>query len=337
MTTLPGDAAAILDEGPGAGPGLVPDAPATKAIQGRSPWQIGWTRLRRDKVAMVSGGFVLLVTVVAILAPYIAPHVGGGPSFQHDELIDPNLQIPYGSRGGMTAKHLLGVDPSGRDLLARILKGAWWSLLTAFCATALTVALGLVGGVVAGFFGGWVDSVINWLMAVFLAFPILLFGIALGTTISGVHFLGLADNNLHVAMMIFIIGFFGWAYFGRIIRGLVLSLREREFIDAARSLGASNRRILFRELVPNLLAPTLVFTSLAIPTNILAEAGFSFLGVGVQIPEPSWGGMLFDSLTYYQIDPAYLLVPGLAIFVTVLAFNLLGDGVRDAFDPKAGR
>jgi ABC-type dipeptide/oligopeptide/nickel transport system permease subunit len=335
MTTLPGDAAAILDEGPGSGP--TPDAAATQAIQGRSPWQIGWMRLRRDKVAMFSGCFVLLVTAIAIFAPFIAPHLGGGPTTFHEKLIDPNISMPYGARGGMSSAHWLGVEPvNGRDLAARIVKGAWWSLLTAFCATALTVTLGLVGGVVAGYFGGWVDSAINWLMAVFLAFPILLFGIALGTTLPQ-SALGLSGNSLHVAMMIFIIGFFGWAYFGRIVRGLVLSLREREFIDAARSLGAGNARILFRELVPNLLAPTLVFTSLAIPTNILAEAGFSFLGVGVQIPEPSWGGMLFDSLQYYQIDPAYMLVPGLAIFVTVLAFNLLGDGVRDAFDPKAGR
>ena len=336
MTTLPGDTADSLGAiGVPATP--LPGTEAAKAIEGRSLSQIAWGRLRRDRVAMVSGGFVVLLCLVAALASFIAPHLGGGPRLYHSTLIDPNIQMPLGGYGGMSSKHLLGVEPTtGRDIAARVVKGAQWSLLVSFCATALTIVLGMIGGVVAGYFGGRVDWAVNWLMAVFLAFPVLLFGIAIGAGLPTTAF-GLSTNTLHIAVLIIIIGGLGWAYFGRIVRGLVLSLREREFIDAARSLGASNLRILFRELVPNLIAPTLVFASLAIPGNILAEAGFSFLGVGVQIPEPSWGNMLSDSLQYYQIDPAYLLVPGLAIFVTVLAFNLFGDGVRDAFDPRAGR
>jgi len=163
-----------------------------------------------------------------------------------------------------------------------------------------------------------------------------MFGIAL---VSGMptHAFGLNTLWLHVCLLILILGGFGWAYFGRIVRGQVLSLREKEFVDASRSLGSSDLRIVFREIMPNLIAPTLVFVSLQIPTNILGEAAFSFLGVGIPLPEPSWGSMLNDALANYRYDPAYLFIPGLAIFVTVLAFNLFGDGVRDAFDPKAGR
>jgi peptide/nickel transport system permease protein len=169
---------------------------------------------------------------------------------------------------------------------------------------------------------------------VFLAFPLLLFAIALAGVIPA-HAFGLGGDTLRIALLIFIIGFFNWPYIGRIIRGQTLSLREREFVDAARSLGARSWYILFRELLPNLVAPILVYTTLLIPTNILFEAALSFLGVGVRPPTATWGGMLSDAVHWYQIDPYFMLFPGLAIFVTVLAFNLFGDGLRDALDPRA--
>jgi len=255
---------------------------AGPVIEGRSLGRIAWERLKRDRVAMASGGFLVLLVVAALLARPIAYHIGGGPFAYHEELVDPTIQMPLGSLGGMSAHHPLGIEPvDGRDLAARILVGAQYSLLIAGLATVLQMALGVVLGTVAGYFGGKVDAVINWLMAVFLAFPVLLFGIALGAGLPQ-HALGLQANALHIVMLIVLIGFFGWAYIGRVIRGQVISLREREFVDAARGLGAGSVRILFRELLPNLLAPIIVYSTLVLPANILAEAAFSFLGVGIQ-------------------------------------------------------
>ncbi|MDQ5855202.1 MAG: ABC transporter permease, partial [Actinomycetota bacterium] len=230
---------------------------------------------------------------------------------------------------------LFGVEPvNGRDVFSRIIHGSRISLLIAFLATLLSVALGTVMGVVAGYFGGWVDTLISRTMDVFLAFPLLLFAIALAGVVPDQAF-GLAGDTLRIALMVFIIGFFNWPYIGRIVRGQALSLREREFIDAARSLGARSPRILFTEMLPNLAAPILVYSTLLIPTNILFEAAQSFLGVGVRPPTPTWGGMLSEATHWFQIAPNFMLFPGLAIFVTVLAFNLFGDGLRDALDPRS--
>jgi peptide/nickel transport system permease protein len=223
-------------------------------------------------------------------------------------------------------------------VLSRVVNGAQVSLLIAFLATALAVSIGVFMGVVAGFFGGWADAVIARSMDVFLAFPLLLFAIALVGVIPSSAF-GLSGNSLRIGLLIFVIGFFAWPYMGRIIRGQTLSLREREFVDAARSLGARGSYVLFRELLPNLWGPILVYTTLLIPTNILFEAALSYLGVGIIPPTPSWGGMLSDAVNsgFYAIDPMYMIIPGLAIFLTVLAFNLFGDGLRDALDPRSAR
>jgi ABC-type dipeptide/oligopeptide/nickel transport system permease subunit len=218
-------------------------------------------------------------------------------------------------------------------MLARVVNGAQISLLIAFLATALAVGLGVLAGVIAGYFGGWVDSVIARLMDIFLAFPLLVFAIALVAVIPSTAF-GLTGNGLRIPLLIFIIGFFAWPYMGRIIRGQTLSLREREFVDAARSLGAKGPYILFRELLPNLVGPILVYSTLLIPTNILFEAALSYLGVGIIPPQPTWGGMLSDALQFFQLDPMFMIIPGVAIFITVMAFNLFGDGLRDALDPK---
>jgi ABC-type dipeptide/oligopeptide/nickel transport system permease subunit len=198
------------------------------------------------------------------------------------------------------------------------------------------VVIGVFMGVMAGYFGGWADTVIARTMDVFLAFPLLVFAIALVGVMPSTAF-GLTGNGLRIWLLVFIIGFFAWPYMGRIIRGQTLSLREREFVDAARSLGARGPYILFRELLPNLWGPILVYSTLLIPTNILFEAALSYLGVGIIPPQPTWGGMLSDAVSggYYSIDPMFMIIPGFAIFITVLAFNLFGDGLRDALDPRS--
>jgi len=321
--------------GPG-GPEPTPaPAVAGKAIEGRSLGQIAWMRLRQDKVAMAGGIVVIFLILVAIFGPYLVQN----PLTYHENLIDPTFSRPYGTLGGISAAHPFGVEPiTGRDLLARVVNGARVSLIIAFLSTALAVGIGVVMGVIAGFFGGWADSVIARAMDIFLAFPLLVFAIALVGVIPSSAF-GLSGNSLRIGLLIFVIGFFAWPYMGRIIRGQTLSLREREFVDAARSLGARGPYILFRELLPNLVGPILVYSTLLIPTNILFEAALSYLGVGIIPPTPSWGGMISDAVNngIYSVDPMYMIIPGLAIFITVMAFNLFGDGLRDALDPKSSR
>lgn len=304
------------------------------AIQGRSLSQIAWLRLKRDKVALTAGGVIVVLILVAISA-LLADRVFGiiDPNTFHQDLIDGGTLAPTGTFGGMSAQHPLGVEPlNGRDLLARVYAGSWISLLIATGATLLSVAIGTTMGVLAGYFGGWIDTLIARTMDVFLAFPLLVFAIALAGVIPDAAF-GLQGETLRISLLIFIIGFFNWPYIGRIVRGQALSLREREFVDAARSLGAKGSWVLVRELLPNLFAPILVYSTLLIPTNILFEAALSFLGVGIKPPTATWGGMLSDAVKFYT-QPHFMLWPGLAIFVTVLAFNLFGDGLRDALDPR---
>jgi peptide/nickel transport system permease protein len=308
----------------------------TARIEGRSLWRISWTRLKRDKVAMAGAVVVALLILMAIFAPLIVKVLGDPPNEFHQDLIDTKTGTlaPIGAFGGISWHHLMGLEPvNGRDIFSRVVYGSRISLLIAFFATLLSVLIGTTMGIIAGFFGGWVDAVISRLMDIFLAFPLLVFAIALAGVMPDDAF-GLQGNTLRVMLLIFIVGFFNWPYIGRIIRGQTLSLREREYVDAARSLGARRPYILFTELLPNLLGPILVYSTLLIPTNILFEAALSFLGVGIRPPTASWGGMLSDAVTFYTM-PHFMLWPGLAIFVTVLSFNLFGDGLRDALDPKA--
>jgi ABC-type dipeptide/oligopeptide/nickel transport system permease subunit len=327
-----------VDVPPGSG-GPIPDpgvpAAGGKAIEGRSPGRIAWVRFRHDKVAMAGGIIVLLLVLVAIVGPYLVQN----PDTYHSNLINPTFSRPNGPLGGISLAHPLGVEPvTGRDMLARVVNGARYSLLIGILATALAVVLGVFFGIIAGYFGGWVDAFIARSMDVFLAFPLLVFAIALVGVIPNTAF-GLSGDGLRVVLLIFVIGFFAWPYMGRIVRGQILSLREREFVDAARSMGARSPYILFRELLPNLVAPILVYATLLIPTNILFEASLDYLGVGLIPPTPSWGGMLSDAVSngFYSIDPMFMIIPGLAIFITVMAFNLFGDGLRDALDPRSNR
>ena len=317
-------------------------------IKGRSLWSIAWRRLKRDKVAVVGGVVVVLLILLAAFSKVIENIFGLDPNATHNNqfqaggnVLDPNTGLPRGSLGGISWSHPLGVEPGsgqGRDVLARIIEGAWVSLFVAFAATVLSVAIGVLLGVISGYYGGWVDTLISRTMDIFLAFPLLLFAIAISAPLqTQKEAFGLSGTALNIGVLVFIIGFFNWPYMGRIIRGQTLSLREREFVDAARSLGARGPYILFKELLPNLVAPVIVYSTLLIPTNILFEAALDFLGVGIQLPQASWGGMLSSSVTFYRQDPMYMIIPGAAIFITVLAFNLLGDGLRDALDPKGTR
>lgn len=313
-----------------------PQVEDVAVIQGRSLGQIAWRRLRRDKVAITGGVIVCLLMIVAVFAPQIVSVLGAPPNEPHYELVDTanGTLAPIGPWGGMSREHLMGVEPvNGRDIFSRVVYGSRISLLIAVFATLLSVLIGSTLGIVAGFAGGWVDGLISRAMDIFLAFPLLVFAIALAGIVPDTAF-GLSGDTMRVVMLIFIIGFFNWPYIGRIVRGQTLSIREREFVDAARSLGARTPRILAREILPNLVGPILVYATLLIPSNILFEAALSFLGVGIQPPTATWGGMLSDAVNFYTL-PTFMLWPGMAIFVTVLAFNLFGDGLRDALDHRA--
>ncbi|MGW2723329.1 ABC transporter permease [Streptomyces sp. NPDC001492] len=306
-------------------------------IEGRSLKQIAWRRLKQDKLALAGGVTVLLLVLVAVFAPLIVSLLGHPPNEFHQDKLDPLTNLPQGAWGGVSGDFLFGVEPNkGRDVFSRIVYGARISLLVAFLAAVVATVLGTLFGIVAGYFGGWVDSLISRIMDVFLSFPQLLFIISLVSVLPD-DLLGLTGTGVRVAVLVLVIGFFGWPYVGRIVRGQTLSLREREYVEAARSLGGGSRHILFKELLPNLVAPILVYATLMIPTNILTEAALSFLGAGVRPPTASWGGMLRDALQTYEHDPMFMVFPGVTIFITVLAFNLFGDGLRDALDPKGTR
>jgi peptide/nickel transport system permease protein/oligopeptide transport system permease protein len=326
---------APLEMTPEASPEAVLEGIGKSAIEGRSLGQIAWLRLRRDKVAMAGGVIVILLILVAIVGPFFVQN----PDTFHPNLINATFSRPNGPFGGISLAHPFGVEPvTGRDMLARIVIGAKYSLIIGFLATVFAVVVGVLLGIVAGYFGGWLDSLIARGMDVFLAFPLLVFAIALVDVIPGSAF-GLSGNTLRVVLLVFVIGLASGPYMGRIIRGQTLSLREREFVDAARSMGARWPYILFRELLPNLVGPILVYTTLLIPTNILFEAALDYLGVGLIPPTPSWGQTLSNAVSqgFFQIDPMYMIIPGVAIFITVMAFNLFGDGLRDALDPRSGR
>ena len=358
---------------------------AAVEVGARSPLELFLRRFRRDRVAVVSLGMIVVLILIAVFAPLIDKVVGApGPNLQNTGALD-RFGTPTGpSRhavvpfevlgagllltllcsllpaGGLrrrlqlgllaaavlaaivtaiafwpSARHLFGVDPLGRDVFARVLNGARISLFVAFVATGLSMVVGVTLGMVAGFYRGWVDVAISRVIDVLLAFPILLLALGLAAACSLGH--GCLGGALTpgLVVVIFVIAFVNWTYIARIIRGQVLSLREKEFVEAARSLGASNKRIIFREILPNLVAPIIVYATVIIPQNILFEAALSFLGAGVQPPTASWGSMLADATSSFDTAWWYMLFPGAALLLTVLAFNLVGDGLQDALAPKA--
>jgi ABC-type dipeptide/oligopeptide/nickel transport system permease subunit len=312
--------------------GGAPESEAQR-IAARSPLELFWRRLRSDRVAMTALIFIVCLILVAIFAPLIVKLFGQRPpNAQSTKYLD-----SFGTPSGPTGSNWFGVDPLGRSVFSRVLYGARVSLEVALVATAVSVTIGVTVGLIAGYFRGWIDTMLSRIIDILLAFPILLLAIGLASACSlGNGCLGgLLQPGKWLVMLV--IAFVNWTYIARIIRGQVLSLREKEFVDASRSLGAGNARILFRELLPNLVAPIIVYSTLIIPQNVLFEAALSFLGVGVQPPDASWGQMIADATEIFDTAWWYMVFPGSALLLTVLAFNLLGDGLQDALNPRASR
>jgi peptide/nickel transport system permease protein len=313
--------------------------PKKVSTRGKSPTAIALARLRRDKVAMISLGIFVFFLLIAIFAPLLTSLEGQDTTTLHQNLTDeygfPNI--------GPNSQHWFGVEPRlGRDLFARWVYGARPSLIVAISVTIVTSIIGVVIGLLAGFVGGWTDRILSWVIDFVLSLPYLLFAIAVPAVLLAV-FVG-TDNadaqetaKVRFISLILVLSFFGWASLARLIRGEVLSLREREFISAAKVLGVPTSKVLFRELLPNLVAPIVISTSMALPSYIATEAGLTVLGVGLTEPTPSWGLTIAAAETYYRADPLYLWLPVLAISILVLALSLLGDSIRDAFDPRTRR
>ena len=324
------------------------------AVAARGYWEGIWLRLKRDKLALSGAVFIVLLVIVAFAGAPIAQHfLGHGPND-----INP---IP-GPGGGITNEllpvgpwtwvnhfqddgtvesqlYILGSDgTTGRDEFLRLLYGAQVSLEVGVGATLIAMFLGLILGSIAGFFRGWIDTVISRVIEVTMAFPYLLFVIALastvGTRLNKVTF-GFLSEGAFTLIVVF--GIFSWFYSARVFRGITLSLREKEFVEAARMIGASDMRIVRSHIFPHLVGPLIVFSTLNVAAFIVAEAGLSFLGLGIPLPTASWGNLLADAPNFYLTRPLLLFWPGLALVMTTLAFNLLGDGLRDAFDPRSQR
>jgi peptide/nickel transport system permease protein len=292
------------------------------AVAGRSPWELAWLRLRKDKTAVVSAAVIFVLAVLAIGAPLIAHLVGHGPNTQY-----PLTGLsPAGLPLAPSSHFLFGTDDLGRDILVRTVYGARVSLLVGIVASLSAMVVGTTIGMLAGFVGGVVDTVLSRFMDVILSFPFLLAAIALVSVVGP-----------SLGVTIGVIAFFSWASVGRIVRGLTLSIREKEYIEAARAVGESNFRLMYAEVLPNLVAPLLVYTTLLIPSAISFEATLSFLGLGVVPPQASWGDMLATGVQYYQQAWWYITFPAIALLTTTVSFNLLGDSLRDALDPRGER
>lgn len=328
--------AAELPRGAGGGSLGPMDFPAASAAQNgiaaRSPLALFWRRFRQDRVALVSLAFIALLIVVAIAAPLVVKLLGlPGPTVQNS-----NLTNQFGSPLGPSLAHPFGVDQLGQDVASRVIYGTRVSLIVGLLGTAIATLLGTIVGLLAGFYGGWIDAVLSRFIDVVLAIPVLLLGLGLG---AACEVRGCLDGHIHsgLGVIIFLIALVNWTYIARIVRGRVLSLREQEFVEAARSQGASGARIMLREILPNLLAPIVVYSSLLIPQNILLEAALSFLGVGVRPPTASWGQMIAAATPIFNTAWWYMVFPGIALLLTVLAFNLVGDGLQDALNPRTAR
>jgi peptide/nickel transport system permease protein len=292
-------------------------APDALLVEHRSLWGEIWRRFRRDKFAMIGVVVIIILVLVAVLAPWIAPH---DPTKQYDEGL-----TMQGMPVGPSSQFWLGTDTLGRDLLSRLMYGARVSLVVGVCANGFALILGVIFGLTAGYFRGGTETLLMRMTDVMMAFPIYLLAVALVSVLKP-----------SIGIIILVIGIVYWTPMTRVIHGEVLSIREKEFVDAARLTGCTNRRILFRHILPHLVAP-IVYTSLGIATTILFEATLSYIGLGVQPPTPSWGQMISEGQAYYLSAPHLVIYPGLCIMVTVLAFNLVGDGLRDAFDPRQRR
>lgn len=308
-------------------------------MTGRSIREIVWARLRRDKVAMVCLGILVIYTLVAIVGVNVLGALGWDPyTLNRDAVDSAKGGLPALPWGGISAAHPLGVESgTGRDIMAQLVNGLRISLIIATSATLLTTLIGTIVGIVSGYFGGVTDTLTGRFMDLVLAFPFLLVILALSNPLTQrLTDLGVPPGNgSRVLYLVLAFSIFGWPYLARIVRGQVLSIREREFVEAAVAMGAGRMRILFGEILPNLWAPILVYATLTLPAYISFEAAISFLGVSVQAPDVTFGGMLANSVRFFNVVPTYLFIPGTVLVVLVVAFNLLGDALRDALDPKS--
>jgi ABC-type dipeptide/oligopeptide/nickel transport system permease subunit len=304
------------------------------AVVRKTPRRLFWERLRQDKAALGGGIVIGILILIAIFGgPLAAAITGHAQNQTFDSMTD-----VYGVPKGPNSSFWFGADASGRDLFVRTMYGARVSLLVGVVASGLAVFIGLVVGLTAGFFGGWIDTILSRIADVLLAVPQILIAVgivaACGSTKAGCLG-GLIQPGLTVVIVV--ITLFSWSYIARIVRGFTLSLREKEFVESARAAGASNVRIIATEILPNLVGPLIVYSTLLIPTNILFEAALSYLGLGVPSTEPSWGSILSDASQLYDVAWWLILFPGAFLILTTLAFNLLGDGLRDAFDVRSER
>ncbi|MEV8537859.1 ABC transporter permease [Streptomyces sp. NPDC051572] len=318
-------------------------SPASKANESRSPGQLAWRRFKRDRTGVISAIIVIFFFAIALAAPLISKLYGKDPyttyASQNPGLLDA-FSYPAGPNGGMSSQFWFGIEPQlGRDVFTFLIYGIRTSLGIAVAATLITTAVGVVVGVTAGYLGGKTDYFVGRIIDIVLSIPSTLFIIAFMPVVFGLFVA--ADDNiptwLRATALIIMMSFFGWASIARLLRGQVLGLREREFVEAAKVTGASPARIVFKELLPNLWTPILIQSTLMLPAYVTAEAGFAFLGVGMIDPTPDWGVMIQRGAQFYTQDFTFMLFPGLAMVIFVLAFNLLGDSARDALDPKSKR
>ena len=283
---------------------------ATKKVRAQSYWQVSWNIFKRNKLGMICLGIVLALAIIAILAPILAPY-----SYK-----DQNLAI---MNQNPTVEHLLGTDEYGRDILSRIIYGCQISLSVGIISQAIALLIGFIAGVAAGYYGRWVDSVVSFIIQVFSSFPFLLFAILI------MFVMGPGLINLYIAL-----GLLMWTTTARLIRGDVMRLKNSEYIQSCILSGGNSFRIIMKHLLPNCISTLIVVSTLGIPSAILSEATLSFLGLGVQPPDASWGQMIAASQPFLESQPIYSIAPGIVIIITVMSFNLLGDALRDALDPK---
>ena len=329
------------------------------AIEGKSPWLLAWRRLRRNYVALgFLALFVLIVIACSLAGPYAHHIAKSGPNDNHlgESFVRDGKQVQIVSKGGFTGgtfkaggipvgpqlwhaggKYVLGADTQGRDVAVRLLYGGINSLKVGIGSALICTLFALVLALIAGYYGGWADWIISRFFDLIWAFPVLLLAIALGTALSinGFHHFGISIASGSLWIPTLVISYVLIPYIGRPLRGQILSLREKEFVEAATAQGAGGIRVMFTELLPNIASSVLVFFALIIANNILTEAGLSFLGAGVQPPSPSWGTLIADGQDRIQTAPWLAIIPGIAIVLTVLALNIFGDGLRDALDPRA--
>ncbi len=309
---------------------------------GRSPRQLAWMRFRRDRIGVICAVVVACYVLVALGAPLITKLYGENPYTlygQNDNLLN-SFGLPIKPNGGIDGTHWFGIEPRlGRDIFALLVYGIRTSLGIAVCVTVLSVVLGVAIGLVQGYLGGGADYLVGRTSDLLMAFPQQLFFIAFTPVIVALFVKpgGVEPTWVRFTALVLVQFVLGWMALGRLVRAQVLSLREREFVEAARLAGASSARIIRKELLPNIWSTVLVQATLLLPVNVTAEAGLSYLGVGMQTPTPDWGLMFQDAAAYYQSDITYMFFPGVAMVVFVVAFNLLGDSVRDALDPKTIR